>query len=113
MNRRDVLRGVAASPLAALPLSAHGADPHQTWLEEWRATEQAWVDAGEDTPEADAIWARRSELDALIATTPATSLAGAAAQLSWVMEDAQGQWGYVGHCNAVGSAKALLQRFTH
>lgn len=113
MNRRDVLRGVAASPLAALPLSARPADPHPAWLDEWRRTEDAWVAAGEETPEADAVWARRTKLGELLATTPATSLAGAAAQLSWVMEDAPGQWGYVGHAEAVGSATALLQRFTY
>ncbi|WP_290689974.1 MULTISPECIES: hypothetical protein [unclassified Haematobacter] len=109
-SRRDVLIGLAAAPMAALPLSAQPTDPHQAWLEEWRTTEEAWADAGEDTPEADAVWARRTELGELLATTPATSLAGAAAQLSWVMEDAPGQWGYVGHSEAVGSANALLQR---
>jgi hypothetical protein len=75
---------VAAMPAAAL---AGEPDPHLAWFAEWK-TLLAWcntpgVTGGRDLAEF-SQWHRVEELEDLIEETPATSMAGACAQLALV-----------------------------
>ncbi len=91
-SRRHALAGLAAAPLAiaggraltaAAGVSSAEPDPHLAWYAEWDRLAD-WCDGPgpgdrdlKDCPE----WHRALELEDLIASTPARTLAGAHAQL--------------------------------
>jgi hypothetical protein len=88
-RRRAALALLAAAPATvaapALPAlaAAPGAGPHPAWLGEWRGL-VAWFD-GPTSPDdlsGTSEWDRLLELERLIGSTPAVTVAGAAAQLA-------------------------------
>jgi hypothetical protein len=87
-NRRTVLAGLAAASAATVPAAAIAseADPHLAWFAEWQALVD-WCNGPE--PGARELeefpqYHRTLELEDLIGATPATTLAGASAQLRLV-----------------------------
>lgn len=104
MNRRSFIAAVPAVAFAPA-VSAMPTDPHPAWLNEWRDARLSWSAAltedGDETPHSEAIWARRSELDALIYSTAPQTPAGVIAQLTWIIEDAGGDYASIGHGDAL------------
>lgn len=102
MMRRDVLTAAIAVPALAVPAVAEAAniarDPHMAWMAEWRVQNAAYGDLlnadGDETAESQAAWDRKEEIAKLIIETPAATVAGIAAKLQWVLEDAEGDFTY-------------------
>lgn len=121
ITRRSILRG---APAAALALTASAAtafqgpvpaepDPLPGWFEEWRRNRASWtamVMETDETPESEALWDRRMELERLIANTPAKTKEGIAAQIGWVIEEAGNDMVFDGHREALEMALAGLKR---
>ncbi len=89
-TRRALLAGVAAAPALALPAVASDngfqmtSDPHPVWWAEWRELLR-WCNSGapgdrelREFPQ----WDRLEELEELISTTAAVTLAGVRVQLA-------------------------------
>ena len=83
LSRRTALTGAL---LAAVMPSEAEADPHPQWLDEWRALNHRFTDAGSDE-EARAIVPRLNQLIELIVDTPATTPAGMIAKIQAIRED--------------------------
>jgi hypothetical protein len=115
-NRRSILARLAAVPMAAVTPGvtlAGEADPHPAWWCE--AVElREWLDA----PEQDVIedigrtepFARMCDLHDLIATTPARTAAGAAAQLGYVVYLIEHSIPEQREFDAIAIAKAVLDQ---
>jgi hypothetical protein len=100
-NRRAMLgrlaTGATVVALPATALAADAPDPHPAWYAEWKANLD-WCNAPDSTGGRDLVefpqWQRVLELEELIGTTPATTLAGAVAQLKvlhhWCAESLPG-----------------------
>jgi hypothetical protein len=83
-TRRALLVGAAAAPALALPSIAAAADPHPAWHAEWRELLR-WcntADLGGRELREFPQWDRLEELEELISTTAAVTLAGVRVQLA-------------------------------
>ena len=65
-------------------------DQHTTWLNEWRTAMDAEKSAPDNSTKEKDLFNTAEALSKLIATTPATTLEGMAAQLAWFKEDLGG-----------------------
>src|SRR3954470_22494967 len=84
-SRRALLGAGALAPAGALPAIAAAAepDPHPAWYREWEILLE-WCDTADLGGRGPAEWPkyhRSHELERLIGTTPAGTVAGALAQL--------------------------------
>lgn len=94
-------------------MPAHHTDPHPEWLKQWRNMTAAWNDAlrgqNEETPQSEAIWVERDQIEDKLAATPVRTIAGACAVLSWVLEESKGAFTYDGHEAALIHTLAALE----
>lgn len=89
MTRRAALTGALlapALPALALPARALDADPHPEWLALWRVACAA-VNTGPLDCDDHPLWGQYEDLTARIMETPATTMAGVAAQLTLLAEE--------------------------
>ncbi|WP_158970950.1 hypothetical protein [Chachezhania sediminis] len=103
MTRRVLVKGLPmAAGGAVFPLAAETgaekvpqcADPHPEWLARWRKARHEMdqllrVDDMTDAAEEDALWARRIGIEDLLTGTPAGTIAGAWAQIQFLIEDGE------------------------
>lgn len=116
LTRRSLLAGLPAAAVAPAAMAALAADPHPRWLKEWHhltvAGELAAQKPGAgdaDTPECLALEARRMEIEDRLCEIPATTVAGAAAQLEWIAAEQDLGIFYEGHTRALHLAISTLQ----
>src|SRR3954454_4491434 len=111
-SRRALLGAAALAPAAALPARAAavpvGPDPHPAWYREWEILLE-WCDTadlgGRELAEC-TEYHRSHELERLIGTTPAGTVAGALAQLR-VLDYYHGESLCLSEGDAAGLANAL------
>ncbi len=116
-NRRTALAQLAAgAAVVTVPgcaLAAEPADLHPAWWREAVALRE-WLDAPEQEEIEDHArtepFARMCELHDLIATTPASTAAGAAVQLAYVVYVLQGCIPEKREMDALASAGAVLEQ---
>jgi len=114
LTRRTLLTAapaLASTPVAALARVKDEQDRHPAWLNAFIQNENEWLAANEGSEEEKRLWGERDRLEALICLTPATTIAGLAAQLEFLVRDAKDYWCCPVHGelaeSAVKSAKAL------
>lgn len=94
MKRRQFIAGTMTIPAlgAAIATAAALRDPHQGWLDTWRRLRAAWTAEGhdeqsEETPHGEELWGEIDVYENRLSATAATTIAGALAQLDWVLSD--------------------------
>lgn len=112
MNRRDLISGSAGLPLlgAAIFTAVAVRDPHNGWLEHWKALREAWQGAEVGGEEEKSLWRRASAIEHKLANTRPVTLDGAASQLEWVLESGERADFFPGHHEAIEGALKLLKR---
>lgn len=87
-------------------------DPHPEWLHAFRASKDAYTasltETYDETPATHAAWDERVRLSRLMVETPATTAAGAAALVAWVLEDSEEDLQECGHIDALHMAMRAL-----
>lgn len=82
-KRRQQLLSLGVDRLAATEAPA---DPRPQWLEDWRAAFAHWWAFEDETPEEQKASDRMYALADQIQQTPATTIRGVEAQLTWLLE---------------------------
>lgn len=71
-----------------------GTGSHSDWLAQWNAARDKICELEDDCPIEAELETRVNQLSAMLATTPATTIQDAAAQIVWFKEDLGGYvWG--------------------
>lgn len=116
LTRRAILGALPVAAMSPAALAAPEADPHPAWFAEWEQNrihcEVAANKPGAgnfDTPECLALEARRMEIEDLLCTEKAKTVAGATAQLEWIAAEQRDGIMFDGHMHALELALETLK----